>query len=308
MGVMFALFQDYTFQVVAMGTAILGIVSGVLGSFAVLRKQSLIGDGVSHSALSGVVGAFILTGNKNTQILLLGAFVTGLLSSLLILVFMKHRRVKFDSILALVMSVFFGLGLVLLTYTQRMANSNQAGLNSFIYGQASTILKSDVIFTSVCGIALLFLVFLFYKEFKLLCFDPVFAQTLGFSTKKLDLILSIMIVIAIIIGLQTVGVVLMSAMLIAPAVSARQWTSNLWSMLFLSATFGAISGVMGTMISSSYSNMPTGPVIVVCISAIAFFSMLFAPNRGIVHKIYIRKKLRDVRKKGEIGGDDVGAN
>lgn len=308
MDAVFALLTDYTFQVVAMGTAVLGIVSGVLGSFAVLRKQSLIGDGVSHSALAGVVGAFILTGVKNTQVLLFGAFVTGLMASLLIILFMKHNRVRFDSILALVMSVFFGLGLVLLTYTQRMANSNQAGLNSFIYGQASTILKQDVVFTSVCGLVLLFLVFLFYKEFKLLCFDPIFAQTLGFSTKKLDLLLSVMIVIAIIIGLQTVGVILMSAMLIAPAVSARQWTNSLWGMLLLSALFGAISGVCGTMISSSYSNMPTGPVIVVCISVIAFVSMMFAPNRGVIHKIYTRNKLRNSGKTTMSGGDDVSSN
>lgn len=295
-----ALLHDYTFQIVAMGTAILGVVSGVLGSFAVLRKQSLIGDGVSHSALPGVIGVFILTGVKNTQWLLFGAFVTGLSSVLLMILFLKNKRVKFDSILALVMSVFFGLGLVLLTYTQRLSNARQAGLDKFIYGQASTMLKSDVIFTSICGIVLLILVFAFYKEFKLFSFDPVFAQTLGFSIKKLNILLSMMIVISIIIGLQTVGVVLMSSMLIAPAVAARQWTNKLWSMLLLSGMFGAVSGVVGTVLSSLIPKMPTGPIIVVCISIIAIVSLLIAPNRGIFHRMYVRRMLRQKRESGEL--------
>lgn len=302
-----ALFQDYTFQTVALGSALLGIISGVLGSFAVLRKQSLLGDGISHSALPGVVMSFILTGSKNTEILLLGALVSGLLSTLFIVGIVRHTRIKFDSALALVMSVFFGMGLVLLTYVQKIPNSNQAGLKRFIFGQASTLLQRDIILMIVCGIILLTLVLLFWKEFKLFTFDSDFAKSLGFSPGKLNLLLSFMIVMAIIIGLQTVGVILMSAMLITPAVAARQWTDTLRGMVTLSALFGAISGVAGTVSSSLIPKLPTGPAIVVCVSFIVLISVLFAPGRGVLHQLYRHRKNRILYKlKG--GMRDVSSN
>lgn len=285
-----ALFQDYTFQTVALGSTLLGLISGVLGSFAVLRKQSLLGDGVSHSSLPGVVMAFVLLGSKNTEVLLLGALVSGLLATLLIISIVRHTRVKFDSALALVMSVFFGLGLILLTYVQKIPNSNQAGLKRFIFGQASTLLQRDIELMMICGLVLLALVLLFWKEFKLVTFDSDFAQSIGFSPKKLNLLLSFMMVLAIIIGLQTVGVILMSAMLITPAVAARQWTNRLWVMVTLSALFGAVSSVAGTAVSSLVPKLPTGPAIVVCVSIIVVVSVLFAPGRGILHRMYRRRK------------------
>ncbi len=286
----FMLLQDYTFQTVALGSALLGIISGVLGSFAVLKKQSLLGDGVSHAALPGVVMAFLLTGSKNTEVLLLGALLTGLAATFLILSIVRNTRLKFDSALALVMSVFFGLGMVLLTYSQKVPNANQAGLKRFIYGQASTLLERDVLLMAGCGVVLLGLVIVFWKEFKLFSFDPEFAETIGFQTKWLNALLSTLIVIAIIIGLQTVGVVLMSAMLITPAVAARQWSNRLWVMVLLASIFGAVSGVAGTFFSSVYTNLPTGPVIVVCITIIAVISLLFAPERGIMLQIHRRHK------------------
>lgn len=284
------LLNDYTFQVVALGSALLGLISGVMGSYAVLRKQSLLGDGVSHSALPGVVLAFILFQSKNTYVLLIGAVIFGILATLLILSIVKNSRIKFDSALALIMSVFFGLGLVLLTYVQKQPNANQAGLNRFIFGQASTLLKRDIYIMMGTGIILLLLVFLFWKEFKVFIFDSDYAQSLGFSPKKLNILLAIMIVTAIIIGLQTVGVILMSAMLISPAVAARQWTNKLSVMVVLSAFFGAISGVAGTILSSSVKKMPTGPSIVVFVSIIVIISVLFAPGRGIIYKVNQRRK------------------
>lgn len=292
MNSIFNLLHDYTFQTVALGSALLGLISGVLGSFAVLRKQSLLGDGVSHSALPGVVMAFVLSGSKNTEVLLLGALIFGLLATLLIIGIVKHTRVKFDSALALIMSVFFGLGLVLLTYVQKIPNSNQAGLKRFIFGQASTLLQRDIILMLICGFFLITLILLFWKEFKLFTFDSDYAQSLGFSSGKLNLLLSFMIVLAIIIGLQTVGVILMSAMLITPAVAARQWTNKLWLMITLAALFGSISGIIGTIISSLTSKMPTGPAIVVCVSVIVLISILFSPQRGILHRFYQLRKNR----------------
>lgn len=287
-----ALTKDYTFQIVALGSALLGLISGVLGSFAVLRKQSLLGDGVSHSALPGVVVSFMVLGSKNSELLLLGALVSGLLATFLIITITRHTRIKFDSALALVMSVFFGLGLVLLTLIQKIPNSNQAGLKRFIFGQASTLLFRDIILMLVCGVFLLLLVILFWKELKLFTFDRDFAHSLGFSPKKINVLLSFMIVLSIIMGLQTVGVILMSALLITPAVAARQWTNKLWIMVVLSAIFGAISGVAGTTASSLIPKLPTGPAIVVCVSTILIVSVLLAPGRGILYQLYQRRRNR----------------
>ena len=174
----------------------------------------------------------------------------------------------------------------------------------FIYKAAEELLQKDVTFMVLCGVILLILVLLFWKEFKLFIFDMEYARSLGFPANKINLLLSFMIVMTIIIGLQTVGVILMSAMLIAPAVAARQWTDRLWIMVTLSSVFGAVSGILGTIASSLTAKLPTGPAIVVFISSIVIFSILFAPGRGIIQKILHRKNLKQlIKNKG--GNEDV---
>lgn len=300
MDILGLIFTDYTLQIVSMGSALLGIVSGIVGSFAVLKKQSLLGDAVSHAALPGIAIVFIITQNKNTGILLIGALITGLLATGLVHLINKHSRIKYDSALALSLSVFFGIGLTLLTYIQKIPNANQAGLDKFIFGQASTLLKRDVIIVLVAGVIIIALVIIFWKELKILSFDSEFAQSIGFSTRRISILLSSLIVITIIIGLQTVGVILMSAMLVAPGVAARQWTNKLSKMVILAAIFGAISGLIGTVISSSIDNMPTGPSIVIVISIIVLLSILFAPNRGLLWK-----KIREIKSRKDISDDKV---
>lgn len=279
--------SDYTLRIVSLGSALLGIVSGVVGSFAVLKKQGLLGDAISHASLPGIAIMFIIFQNKNTELFLLGALITGLLSIWLISSIDRYSRIKFDSAMALILSVFFGLGLVLLTYIQKIPNANQAGIDKFIFGQASTLLRRDVNIILIAGSVLIMLVVVFWKEFKILTFDAEFAESIGFSPRKLSFLLSSMLAIAIIIGLQTVGVILMSAMLIAPSVAARQWTNRLSVMVILSGFFGAASGFIGTFISSSISKMPTGPTIVIVISLFVIISLIFAPQRGLLWK-YIK--------------------
>ena len=294
---------DYTLRIVSLGSAFLGIISGVLGSFAVIRKESLLGDAVSHSALPGIALAFLMTQTKRTEVLLIGALISGLLSTFIILSIVKYSRIKFDSALALILSVFFGGGIVLLTYIQKIPNANQAGLEKFIFGQASTLLKRDVQVMGILGVVLITLTIIFWKEFKIVSFDADYAESLGFSTKRITTLLFFMIVTAIIIGLQTVGVILMSAMLTAPAVAARQWTDKLSIMVILSAVFGAISGIIGTVLSSVISKLPTGPMIVIVISIIVIISLGFAPNRGLIWRYF-----RDRKKQREINEDQVLVN
>ncbi len=273
---------DYTFRTVALGSATLGIVSGALGSFAVLRRQSLLGDGISHAALPGIALAYILTGSKDQVVLLLGAGVAGWLGTLLIIGIVRNSRIQNESALGLVLSVFFGFGLVLITFIQKRPDASQAGLDTFLFGQAATLVKNDLITMGALGAAALVLMGLFWKEFKLLSFDPDFGQALGFPMRVIDVLLTTLIVIAIVIGLQSVGVVLMSAMVVAPGAAARQWTDRLGLMVGLAALFGALAGVSGALVSSSVPRLSTGPTVVICVSVIVLVSILLAPNRGLL--------------------------
>lgn len=276
------IFTDYTIRTVAIGAAILGIVSGALSSFAVLRRQSLLGDTMSHAALPGVVIAFIVTGQKDSLPLFIGAAIAGWLGTLLVLVITSQTRIKEDSALGIVLAVFFGFGLALLSWLQHQDAANQSGLDKFLFGRAAALIEDDVALMGVISLAAVFILGAFWKEFKLLSFDPDYATTLGFPVRKLDVLLTTLIVVAVVVGLQMVGVVLMSAMLVAPGAAARQWTDKLSHMVLLSAFFGAVAGVGGALVSSITTGLPTGPMIVLCISAIVILSLLFAPNRGLV--------------------------
>ena len=275
------LFGDYTLRTVALGAAALGAVSGSLGSFAVLRKQSLLGDAISHAALPGIALAFLLTGSKASLVLVLGAAAAGWLGTLIVMRIVGTTRVKEDSALGIVLSVFFGLGLVLLTYIQKRPDASQAGLDRFLFGQAATLLHRDVILIASLGAVALLVAALFWKEFKLLAFDPDFGASLGFPMRAMDVLLTSVLVLSIVIGLQTVGVVLMSAMVVAPASAARQWTDRTGRMVFLAGGFGALAGVSGAVVSSLGQHVPTGPTIVLCLSVLVAASIAFAPNRGL---------------------------
>lgn len=284
------LLSDYTLRTVAAGAAVLGLTSGALGTFAVLRRQSLLGDAISHAALPGIALAFLLTGSKAPLVLVLGAALSGWLGTMLIMSITGATRVKYDSALGLMLSVFFGLGLVLLTIIQKRPDANQAGLESFLFGQAAALLVADVQVMSIIAVVALVVLVLTWKECKLLAFDRDFGESLGIGMKRVDILLTTLLVVSIVIGLQTVGVVLMSALIITPAAAARQWTDRLGTMVMIAALFGALAGVTGAVISGTTSRLPTGPVIVLCTGAIVAASLLFAPRRGIVWQ-----RLRELR-------------
>jgi manganese/zinc/iron transport system permease protein len=285
--------QDYTLHVVLAGAALLGITSGLLGSWTVLRRQSLLGDAIAHAALPGVALAWMLTGSRDTAILLLGAAVAGGLGTLLVLRLVNSARVKEDSALGIVLSGFFGLGLMLLTWIQRHPDAGQAGLETFLFGQAATLLRSDLVLMAGLALLALLLCLAFWKEFKLVCFDPDFAASVGLPVRRVELLLTGLVVLGIVIGLQTVGVVLMSAMLIAPAVAARQWTHRLSTLVLLAALVGMAGGVGGVLVSASASRLPTGPCIVLCTSLLVLVSLGFAPQRGLVAGLLRGRRVRN---------------
>lgn len=274
--------QSYTTQMVLLGTALLGLASGIAGTFAVLRKESLIGDGLSHAALPGVVIAFLLTGIKDIEVLIAGAALSSITAAWLITITVENSKIKFDGALATILSAFFGLGMVLLTYVQSLNNAGQAGLSKFIFGQAATILARDVYITSAAALIIIVLTALFWKELKLISFDVEYAKTLQIPVTFTLILYRSLLIMTIIIGIQSVGAILISSLLIAPAVGARQWTNKLGTMCILAGFFGMISAIGGTIWSTSVPKLPTGPAIIVILSILVLLSLIFAPNRGML--------------------------
>jgi manganese/zinc/iron transport system permease protein len=300
---LYSLFTDYTIRTVALGAAVLGIVSGTLGCYAVLRRQALLGDAMSHAALPGIALAFLLTGTRELSVLLLGAAIAGWVAALVMIAIVNTTRIKEDSALGMVLAVFFGFGLVLLAFAQKQPTAAQAGLDTFLFGQAASLVARDVMTMGLIGAVALGLMLLLWKEFKLLSFDPDYGATIGLPIRLLDIGLTSLIVVAIVIGLQTVGVVLMSAMLIAPAAAARQWTDRLGLMVVLAGVFGALAGIAGAVISATARGLSTGPTIVLVVSVFVVVSLLIAPNRGLfwnwLRQQRNRRRLQTARQRGE---------
>ena len=301
---MLEIFTDYTLRTVALGAIALGIVSGALGTYAVLRRQALLGDAISHAALPGIGVAYLVAG-KGSIALTVGAALAGFASTLVVMAIVRTTRVKSDAALGLVLSVFFGIGLVLLTWIQAQPDAGQAGLDTYLFGQAATLVQRDVVLMAVVGGAALLLAALLWKELKVLCFDSDFGAAIGLRMRALDVVVTALLVIAIAIGLQTVGVVLMSAMVVAPAAAARQWTDRLGTMIVGAAAIGALGGAAGALVSAQAARMPTGPTIVLCLTVLVAISLLLAPRRGLVwQRVTERRRAAELRLTNVLGGLD----
>ena len=279
-------------RTVLMGAAMLGAISGMLGAFAVLRRQSLLGDALSHAALPGVCLGFIIAGTRDLGSILLGAFVTGALAALAMMLIVRRTTLKTDAALGIVLSVFFAVGVVLLSWVQGQGGAASAGLASFLFGQAAAILRGDLWIMGGVGLVALALVLTLWKEFKLVSFDADFARAQGFPVTALEATLTVMVALAIVVGLQLVGVVLMVALLIAPAAAARQWTKSLGPMVALSAAIGAASGAVGALVSATTRGLATGPVVVLIATAVVVISLFVAPERGLLWQALAARRAR----------------
>ncbi len=287
------LLQDYNTRVVVLATTLLGLAAGLVGSFTLLRKRALLGDALSHATLPGIGLAFLLAptwglDGKSLAVLLSGAAISGLVGTASIIAIRNLTKLKEDAALGIVLSVFFGGGLVVLGIAQQRPEGHAAGLESFIYGKTASIIAQDgwwIAATAGCTIAILSL---FYKELKLLCFDEGFASSRGYPIVGLDILLMATVVIVTIVGLQAVGLVLMIALLVIPAAASRFWTSNMRRMTLLSAALGAGSCMAGSLVSALLPDLPSGALIVL-VSASAFaFSMFFGQERGVIARYWRR--------------------
>ncbi len=282
---------DHTTRVVVIGTTVLGAAAGVVGTFAYLRKRAMLGDALSHATLPGIALAFVILGEKRLGWMTVGAAVTGVLGVLAVLGLRRVPRVKEDAAIGIVLSVFFGAGLVLMSLIQQMGSGEEAGLRSFIYGKAAAMLTNDAWLIGVSAGVVLVCCVLLFKEFRLICFDQSYASSQGWPVGLIDLLMMGLVVLTTVVGLQAVGMILVVALLIVPAAAARFWTDRLGRMTVAAGVFGALSGWLGSTISAVLPRMPTGAVIVLCTGVLFLMSMILSPHRGVLAGLIRRMRL-----------------
>lgn len=275
-------FLSHNAQWVLLSTLVLGMAAGTIGCLAYWKRQSLMSDALSHAALPGVIIGFMLAGTKSLPIMISGAAVSALIGAWLIQWIRTSTRVKEDAAMGIILSVFFGSGIMLLTFVNRMSGGSQSGLDSFIFGQAASMVYKDVVMMTVLALIVLFIAIVAFKEWKLYLFDPQYAKGLGLSNRWMNSIYLLVMVLVIVIGIQAVGVILMAALMIIPAVSARYWTHSFKWMIILSALFGGGSGMFGTLVSTMGKGWPTGPFIVIAAAALFLVSLTFGASKGLL--------------------------
>jgi manganese/zinc/iron transport system permease protein len=284
---------SYTDSVVVLGALVLGVTAGVLGTFAVLRRRSLVGDALAHAALPGVAIAFLLTGTKDPAALLAGAAFAGLVGAVLMVGIERSSRIRSDAAIGVVLSSFFSLGVVLLTAIAHGNDADQAGLERYLFGQAAGLAERDVVVTAVIGLGAVAAVAAAFRPLKATLFDPAYAAAAGLPVRLLELAMTAMLVVAVIVGVRMVGAILMVAMLVIPATAARQLTGRLSLLLPVAAVIGAGVGVGGALLSAR-AEAPTGPVIVLLGVAVVLACVAFAPRRGVLWRA--RKLAADRRR------------
>jgi manganese/zinc/iron transport system permease protein len=289
---------------IMIGTALLGATAGVIGTFAVLRRRALVGDMLSHAALPGICIAFLITQSRDLLTLSIGALATGLAGIAIMTIIRRWTITKEDAAIGIVLSTFFGGGVVLLSAIQQSPAGNQAGLGSYLFGETAGITRRDI--QLIAGVALfcLIVVTLLYKEFQLLSFDHDFATSQGWPTLVLDLVMMGTLSIVTIVGLPICGVILMAALVILPGTAARVWTNRLGPLLVIAAMLGAASGIVGTFLASPLPErwfgrqffnttlVPPGPLIVLSAAAFFLLSLLLAPKRGVLAENFAELRLR----------------
>ena len=281
---------DHTFRTVLAGSTLVGIASGVVGSFAMLRRQSLVGDVISHSTIFGVVLAFLAsfyitgTGSKSLYWLMPGAMLAGLAAMLLSSLVTEYGNVRRDSGLGVMLAIFFATGIAILRWLQRATPNipGQRGLDEYLFGMAASMTSNDVVAIAILTVVVIGVVGLCWKELKVLSFDPTFAQSLGFRLRTLELTFLTLLIFGIVVGIQCIGVILMIAMLVIPATAAYHWTNRLGVMVVISGLLGGLNGAVGSFISASVKGLPTGPVVILVGIVTLAVSMLIGAKHGLL--------------------------
>lgn len=285
-------FDDANAVWVLVGSILLGMSASVIGSFAFLRKRSLMGDALAHAALPGVMTAFILFHANAPLLMFFGAVTSSFLGLLIMDWLPKNTKIKPDAAMAITLSFFFALGLMELSYIQGLEVTGKSGLDKILFGQAAAMLPRDIYLLSAVAVVIMVLVAVFFQKFRLIAFNRVYAQSLGMNIAFYEVVLALLIVMSVVIGLQIVGVVLMAAVLLTPIAAARFWSESLAKMLWTAAFIGGLSGLLSANISYMAPAMPTGPWMVVVMSMFFLVSFLLAPRRGLLSNVLQQHRLR----------------
>lgn len=302
----FDYFTDAVLRGPTIGCMLMCMTAALVGVVVFLKKQSLLGESLSHAAYPGVIIGVIIAGaldiNESDELpiallIMSGAFVSALLGLWAIGFLQKHMGVRSDSALCFVLAAFFGIGLTLASQVQFAFSSLYRQVQVYLYGQAATMTDVHIYIYGALALVTLVVIILFYKEIQGIAFDSEYIRSIGVNKRVVDTTVFFLIVLAVVIGIRSVGVVLMSAMLIAPAAAARQYSNQLHRIFGLAAVFGIISGFLGNYLSVEVANwlslkypserlaLPTGPMIVVVASVICLLSLMFAPNRGLLLRL-----------------------
>ena len=295
--------DNHTYRMVLFGTMTIGLVAGALGSFAYLRKQSLISDVISHAALPGTLLAFLTavvvlgSDGRNMIGLIIGAVVIGTIAVLFANGVARSSKIRIDTAMAVTLAIFFGAGMLLMRIIANGAFPGKGGIQDYLFGNASVITVADLVTSIAVGALALVLMLVFWKEFALRTFDPDHATVLGFRARTIDTLMFTTIVIATVIGVKAVGLVLMVAFIVTPPAAARQWTRTLPGMVALSAVFGALGSGIGAYLSIVLGKVPTGPLIVLTLFAIFLVSLIASPRRSIITRVLTRRRARAALKR-----------
>ncbi len=295
--------EDYNTRIVVLGAVSLGVAAGLIGTFTLLRKRALLGDALAHATLPGIGMAFIMASfwdwnAKSLPLLLCGAAASGILGVAAISYLKTAVRLREDAALGIVLSVFFGAGVAILSVIQQVPNGRAAGLEGFIYGKTASLVAADAWLMLATAVGCTVICLLLFKEWKLLCFDEGFAGSRGYPTLLLDVVLMLTVVLVTIVGLQAVGQVLIIALLIIPAVSARFWTEHLGVMTVTAAVLGATSCYLGVVFSAVLPKLPSGPMIVLVAASLFAVSYIFGRTNGVLFR-YLRRRRMNLRMERE---------
>uniref|UniRef100_UPI00406D118C metal ABC transporter permease n=1 Tax=Sporosarcina sp. FSL K6-1522 TaxID=2921554 RepID=UPI00406D118C len=276
--------MEYGFLQKALLTSVMvGVICGIIGCFIILRGMALMGDAISHAVLPGVAISYMLGIN-----FFIGAVMTGLLTAIGIGFISQNSRVKNDSSIGIVFTAAFALGILLIT-----ALKSSSDLYHILFGNVLAVRPSDMWTTLIIGIIVLISVYLFYKELLVSSFDPIMAEAYGLPTKLIHYFLMTLLTLVTVASLQTVGIILVVAMLITPASTAYLLTDRLSIMIGLSALFGVISAIGGLYLSFTY-NLASGATIVLVATTLFILSLLLSPKQGILLRMIRQKKKKAV--------------
>lgn len=290
--------QDDVVRTALLGSVFLGVSCGLLGSFIVVRKLSLFGDTLSHAVLPGVAIGYLVAGEKDPLAIFIGATLAGILGTVMVNLIKKTTHIKEDSSLGMVLAGFYGVGIVLMNRIQKLPTGTQSGLDKFLFGQAAALSPTEVWMIAGVAVAAVLMVLLFFRQFLIGSFDIGFARAMGLPAGLFHYLLMMLLAFTVVVSLQAVGAVLVSAMLVIPAASAYLLTDRMHLMLVLASAFGIFSGVLGAFFSFLGNSLPTGPLMVLAASSVFTLSFLFSPKHGLVSR-WRKRRSSAVRIKNE---------